>query len=125
MQKALTKKEVKQKPLTRTENKIAHLVACGLTEQEISAKLFISEHTVHTHTRNIRKKTNSRNMVDIARHYILGLSDPKSFSIAGVVFLMIQIFMVFSMLDFDVRKLKGKRVAKGRIVRVQSRTKNA
>jgi DNA-binding CsgD family transcriptional regulator len=38
------------------EKEIAELLARGLSEKEIAAKLFISPATVNNHTRNIREK---------------------------------------------------------------------
>jgi ATP/maltotriose-dependent transcriptional regulator MalT len=43
-------------PLTRRESEVLRLVAEGLSDKEIAAKLVISEHTVHRHVSNIRAK---------------------------------------------------------------------
>jgi LuxR family maltose regulon positive regulatory protein len=43
-------------PLTRRESEVLRLVAEGLSDREIAAKLVISEHTVHRHVSNIRTK---------------------------------------------------------------------
>lgn len=50
--------------LTNRENEILRLVAEGLTAQEVSKKIFISQGTVETHKRNIIQKLNARNAVD-------------------------------------------------------------
>jgi LuxR family maltose regulon positive regulatory protein len=42
--------------LTRREAEVLRLVADGLSDKEIAAKLVISEHTVHRHVSNIRTK---------------------------------------------------------------------
>jgi DNA-binding NarL/FixJ family response regulator len=42
--------------LTRREREVLHLVALGLTNQTIAARLFVSEHTVHRHVANILTK---------------------------------------------------------------------
>ncbi len=42
--------------LSERENDILKLVACGLTNQAIADKLFLSVHTVTTHRKNITKK---------------------------------------------------------------------
>ena len=43
-------------PLTRRESEVLRLVAEGLSDKEIAAKLVISEHTVHRHVSNVRTK---------------------------------------------------------------------
>jgi DNA-binding NarL/FixJ family response regulator len=43
-------------PLSPREQEVARLVADGLTNKEIGARLFISEHTVDTHVRSILNK---------------------------------------------------------------------
>jgi DNA-binding CsgD family transcriptional regulator len=43
-------------PLSQREQEVARLVADGLTNKEIGARLFISEHTVDTHVRSILNK---------------------------------------------------------------------
>jgi DNA-binding CsgD family transcriptional regulator len=43
-------------PLSQRELEVARLVADGLTNKEIGARLFISEHTVDTHIRGILNK---------------------------------------------------------------------
>jgi len=92
--------------LTKQENNIAELVAFGFSEKEISGKLFIAESTVHTHTKNIRKKIDARSAVDVARFYIL--EHPAKFFLVSM-FLMLQLFMVFTASDFDVRQPKTAR----------------
>jgi DNA-binding CsgD family transcriptional regulator len=94
------------KQLTKQENNIAEMVAFGLSEKEISGKLFIAESTVHTHTKNIRKKIDARSAVDVARFYIL--EHPAKFFLA-TMFLIIQVFMIVSVNDFEMRKPKTAR----------------
>ena len=43
-------------PLSQREHEVARLVADGLTNKEIGARLFISEHTVDSHVRGILNK---------------------------------------------------------------------
>ncbi|MFD8939277.1 response regulator [Streptomyces sp. NPDC059578] len=52
--------------LTAREEEIAHLVAEGLTNAEIGARLFISAGTAKTHIANIQGKIGARNRVGIA-----------------------------------------------------------
>ncbi|HEY3336282.1 MAG TPA: LuxR C-terminal-related transcriptional regulator [Candidatus Limnocylindrales bacterium] len=42
--------------LSQWESEVAQLVAHGLTNKEIGARLFISEHTVDSHVRGILNK---------------------------------------------------------------------
>ncbi|MFU9032941.1 MULTISPECIES: response regulator transcription factor [Streptomyces] len=53
-------------PLTSREAEIARLVAEGLTNAEIAARLFISAGTAKTHIANIQAKLKVRNRVGIA-----------------------------------------------------------
>jgi predicted ATPase/DNA-binding CsgD family transcriptional regulator len=43
-------------PLSKREDEVARLIADGLTNKEIGARLFISEHTVDSHVRGILNK---------------------------------------------------------------------
>jgi predicted ATPase/DNA-binding CsgD family transcriptional regulator len=52
--------------LTRRELEIAHLIATGLTSQQIAAKLFISERTVTTHVTNMLNKLGLSSRVQLA-----------------------------------------------------------
>lgn len=51
-------KEFKEFRLSEREIEIIELIAEGVTSKEISNRLFISEHTVKTHRKNIFQKTN-------------------------------------------------------------------
>tara|TARA_B100000809_G_C15121558_1_gene524488 strand:- start:2192 stop:2515 length:324 start_codon:yes stop_codon:yes gene_type:complete len=98
--------------LTVREKEIAGLIAWGFSEKEISKKLFLAVSTVHTHSKNIRKKIKARSAVDVARIYIL--ANPKRFFTVAM-FLFIQSLMVFSVDNYDVKKINsGKRVVKMR-----------
>jgi DNA-binding CsgD family transcriptional regulator len=66
---------MKNKVLTKQENRVAHLIANEYLEKEIAATLFISVHTAHTHTKNIRKKLNVKNIAGITREYMLRLTN--------------------------------------------------
>jgi DNA-binding CsgD family transcriptional regulator len=54
--------------LTKREMDIAMCVGEGLTNRQISQKLFISEFTVATHLRNIFEKTRVRNRTELANY---------------------------------------------------------
>jgi predicted ATPase/DNA-binding CsgD family transcriptional regulator len=53
--------------LGKREAEVAHLVAEGLTNKQIGARLFISEHTVDSHIRNILNKLGFNSRAQIAR----------------------------------------------------------
>jgi DNA-binding CsgD family transcriptional regulator len=53
--------------LTPTETKIAALVAGGLSNPEIGARLFLSRRTVATHVSHILKKLDVNSRTGIAR----------------------------------------------------------
>ncbi|WP_296635903.1 LuxR C-terminal-related transcriptional regulator [Polaribacter sp.] len=87
--------------LTNQEQRVSKLIAFGFSEKEIAAKLFIAESTVHTHTKNIRKKIKARSAVDVARFYIL--QNPKQFFITTLL-VVVQMFSVFIVQDDQVRR---------------------
>lgn len=84
--------------LSKQETNVARLITEGYSEKEIASKLFISPHTVHNHTYNIRKKWNARSAVDVCRKFII--KNPKEF-ILSMMFLVMQLNMTFSMPDAD------------------------
>lgn len=51
--------------LTKRELEILRLVQEGVSSLEISNRLFTSKHTVDTHRKNILKKTNSNNFIEL------------------------------------------------------------
>jgi DNA-binding CsgD family transcriptional regulator len=58
--------------LTRRERQIAELVATGLTNQEIAARLFLSRRTVESHLSHIFPKLNVRTRSSLARQLASG-----------------------------------------------------
>ena len=54
--------------VTPREIEIVKMIAEGFNSKEISFQLFISEHTVHTHRRNMLKKLGVRNVAHLV-HY--------------------------------------------------------
>jgi DNA-binding CsgD family transcriptional regulator len=52
--------------LARREAEVARLVADGLSNKEIGARLFISEHTVDSHVRSILNKLGCNSRAQIA-----------------------------------------------------------
>ncbi|WP_158883312.1 ATP-binding protein [Amycolatopsis anabasis] len=55
--------------LTETESKVAHLVAQGLSNPNIAARLFISRRTVQTHVSHILAKLGATSRVEIATRF--------------------------------------------------------
>jgi DNA-binding CsgD family transcriptional regulator len=53
--------------LTKTERKVAELVANGLTNRQVASELFVSPHTVGFHLRQIYRKLSLRSRIDLIR----------------------------------------------------------
>lgn len=51
--------------LTKREREIFDLIQDGLNSKQIAEKLFSSKYTIDTHRKNILKKTNAKNFVDL------------------------------------------------------------
>lgn len=62
--------EVTQYKLTKRELEIIKCLVDGLKSYEISEKLFISEHTVRTHRKNILKKTGVASTAHLVRYAV-------------------------------------------------------
>ncbi|MBI4521080.1 MAG: helix-turn-helix transcriptional regulator [Gemmatimonadetes bacterium] len=52
--------------LSRKENQVARFLACGRSNAEIAAALFISPHTARHHTENILGKLDIRSRAQVA-----------------------------------------------------------
>ena len=63
--KAIAKEKI---PLSTRELEVLQLVAKGLPNREISENLFISEHTVKSHLKNILSKLHLDNRVQLASY---------------------------------------------------------
>jgi DNA-binding CsgD family transcriptional regulator len=53
--------------LTKTERHLADLVAEGLTNKQVAARLFLSRHTVDSHLRSIFRKLDINSRVELTR----------------------------------------------------------
>ncbi len=62
--------------LTTRELEIARLVCQELSSEQIAGKLYLSLHTVNTHRKNILKKINAKNAIDIM-NYLKKLDSQK------------------------------------------------
>jgi two-component system response regulator DegU len=56
--------------VTKREAEILRLICEELTMKEIGEKLFISEKTIHTHRKNLMKKTQAKNAVGLVKYAI-------------------------------------------------------
>jgi DNA-binding NarL/FixJ family response regulator len=66
--KALRKNEDDEVPvLTRREKEVLELIAGGMTNNEIAAKLFVSSTTVDTHRKNLLAKLAAKNTAELVR----------------------------------------------------------
>jgi len=62
------KEEIKKHKLSQREIEIIKLLADGLSSSQISERLFISEHTVKTHRKNILKKLDLHNSSELIQY---------------------------------------------------------
>ncbi|MEU6788417.1 LuxR C-terminal-related transcriptional regulator [Nonomuraea angiospora] len=71
-------------PLGKRESEVARLVADGLSNKRIAARLFISEHTVDSHVRNILNKLGVNSRAQIAAWMVAsGQADGRSSTASG------------------------------------------
>ncbi len=56
--------------VTKRESEILRLICEELTMKEIGEKLYISEKTIHTHRKNLMKKTHAKNAVGLVKYAI-------------------------------------------------------
>lgn len=56
--------------VTKRESEILRLICEELTMKEIGEKLYISEKTIHTHRKNLMKKTQAKNAVGLVKYAI-------------------------------------------------------
>ena len=59
-------------PISRREQDVLRLLSEGLTNREISERLFISEHTVHRHVTNILRKLDVPSRAAAAAYAVRG-----------------------------------------------------
>ncbi len=55
--------------ISNREKEIINLLVTGMTQKEIAEKLFISNRTVETHIKNLTKKMNAKNSVQLVSIY--------------------------------------------------------
>ena len=54
-------------PFTFKEKEVLALVSAGLTTKEIASRLNISHHTVETHRKNLLRKCEAKNSVELVQ----------------------------------------------------------
>jgi len=59
-----------QQSLTKRELEITTLLAEGMSTKEIARHLHVSEETVHSHRKNLLKKTKSKNTVELIANMV-------------------------------------------------------
>lgn len=64
----MTRAALPEKQLTEREIEIARLVCLELSSENIAASLHLSLHTVNTHRKNILKKINAKNSIDLMNY---------------------------------------------------------
>jgi DNA-binding NarL/FixJ family response regulator len=64
--------------LTSIERQVAALVAEGLTNREVAAKLVLAERTIEGHLSKIYAKLGVRSRAELAHRYSEGLAFPRS-----------------------------------------------
>lgn len=65
---------VDKSTLSKREKEVLRLVAQSYTSKEIGERLFVSEHTVATHRRNLKRKLHARSTAELTRlAYKMGL----------------------------------------------------
>ena len=70
--------------LSERENEIIILIAEGLTNQQIADQLFLSNHTINTHRKNIMSKLGVKNTAGIVMYAVkTNLVSPNKFLFAG------------------------------------------
>ena len=53
--------------ITPRERQVLHQISYGLTSKEIASKLYVSNHTIVSHRKNLLVKMNARNVAGLIR----------------------------------------------------------
>jgi DNA-binding NarL/FixJ family response regulator len=70
--------------LTKTERRVAALVAQGQTNREIAAAMFVTENTVQTHVQHIFQKLGVRSRTELALRVLTAPANTKPASQSSV-----------------------------------------
>lgn len=89
--------------LTKQEYKVAELLTRGKSRKQVADDLCVSEHTVRNHVANIFVKWDARNVVDVARIFILSIDEPRKFFMTCML-LVIQMCSMMMHSDVPLRR---------------------
>ena len=64
---SLLERDQKKEQISDRELEILECISRGLTNQDISEKLFLSQHTIETHRKNILRKLDAKNTAELIR----------------------------------------------------------
>jgi len=53
--------------ITPREEQVLHQISFGLTTKEIASKLYVSDHTIISHRKNLLEKLEARNVAGLIR----------------------------------------------------------
>lgn len=96
------------KDLSKSEQRVARMVAQGYEDKIIADKLFNSPHTIRTHVKRIKQKMNLNNRVQLAVKYIQSLENPKEFALT-MTLVGVQFLAIFASPDMDLRRPRARR----------------
>jgi DNA-binding CsgD family transcriptional regulator len=63
--------------LTKAQLPVLHLLLTGLAEKEIAAKLYLSQHTVHKHVKEIYRKMEVNSRSSLLALFLADLNEPE------------------------------------------------
>jgi len=107
--------------LSKRESELMVDLMKGLSAKQIAVKNFISTHTVNTHLKNMKRKLNAKNNVDVVVKYLQNLENPTAYlhqMIVVVVFVFLQGFAIISNTDTAARR-PISRVRISRVVNIK------
>lgn len=113
--------------ITSRELQIAELIYFGATEKEISNHLDIAIDTVKSHKRNLFVKTDSRNIADVTRWYVVhrtGVSICPT-EMARKLMTCFLLFLIIALEAYHVDFIRPRRASRVRTeIRQISRTRS-
>lgn len=101
--------------LSNREFEVVTEVAKGFSAKEIATRLFLSVHTVVTHIKNAKNKTETRNSAGLTRWFVLSLDEPKKLFAAMFLIIQISISLNADSTDFKRSERLRTRTSRTRI----------